>query len=105
MNIFVLKKQLSQTIGLLGLICNKCSVISLHSCLVLTISTPNAFSAAFSPTELSLPIESTTLPSIGHDELVNFINNVCSEILENVAPFKMRYQINKNKNKMWMSNK
>lgn len=47
---------------------------------------------AFSSKALSPPMISTTLPSVGPEELVNSFSHVCSEILDNVTPFKMRNQ-------------
>lgn len=66
---------------------------------VITTSTPSAFSTAF--TELALHIEPTILSVVGPDELVDSFNHVCSEILDNVAPFKMRCQ--KVKKRPWLN--
>lgn len=66
---------------------------------VITTSTSSVFSTAF--TELALHIEPTILSAVGPDELVDSFNNVCSEILDNVAPFKMRCQ--KVKKRPWLN--
>ncbi len=67
---------------------------------VITTSTPSAFSTAFI-TETSFPTESTMLYTIGPDELLNSFLIICSEILDNVAPFKMR--CHKVKNQPWLN--
>ncbi len=77
-----------------------CHQSSSFLCQVITTSTSSAFSTAFI-TESSFPTESTIVNPIRPDGLLNYFNHVCSEILDNVAPFKMR--CHKVKNQTWLN--
>ncbi len=83
--------------------CNKCILSSVFFILVpgyYYTSTSSAFSTTFI-TESFFPTESTIVYPIGPDGLLNYFNHVSSEILDNVAPFKMR--CHKVKNQTWLN--